>query len=57
MDGDLLNYYDKVLEKLENIEKTSKEMVFRLMKIEDKKTLVRLSKMTDEELVNYLQKT
>ena len=57
MDGNLLNYYDKVLEKLENIEKTSKEMVFRLMKIEDKKTLVRLSKMTDEELVNYLQKT
>ena len=55
MNGNLLNYYDKVLERLENIEEASKEMVFQLMNIEDKQTLIRLSKMTDKELIEYLQ--
>lgn len=54
MDGNLLNYYDKVLKRLENIEEVSKEMVFRLMKINDKNTLKKLAKMTDKELIKAL---
>ena len=54
MSGDLLEYYDKILERLENIEGVTIEMTFRLMNIEDKETLIMLAKMTDKELIDYL---
>ena len=54
MSGDLLEYYDKILERLENIEGVTIEMTFRLVNIEDKETLIMLAKMTDKELIDYL---
>lgn len=55
MDGNLIQYYLKVLKRLENIEKATIEMTFNLMNIEDKQTLQKLAKMSDKELVAYLQ--
>ena len=50
----LLEQYDKVLERLENIKRASKEMVFNLLNIDDKEALDYLARMSDKELINKL---
>ena len=55
MNGKLLEEYDKILERLENIEATTKEMVFNLMNIEDKNELDLVFRMEDKYLIEYLK--
>ena len=54
MTGKLLDYYDKLLERLENIEELNKKMIFKLLKIEDKETLELLIEMDDKSLIKFL---
>ena len=56
MTGNLLEYYVKILKRLENIEEATKEMTFNLMNIEDKEQLEALLRMTDKELIITLSK-
>ncbi len=56
MTGKLLEEYDKVLERLENIETVTKAMVFHVLSIHDKEILDRMAEMSDEELIDILQK-
>ena len=55
MNGKLLEEYDKILERLESIEATTKEMVFNLMNIEDKNELDLVFRMEDKYLIEYLK--
>lgn len=52
--ANLIPEYQKVLKRLMNIEKATKEMTFNLLNIDDKAHLQALGKMTDEELVKAL---
>ena len=55
MTRNLIDYYLEILERLENIENATKEMVFTLLNIDDKTKLIQLTKMTDEELTEALR--
>lgn len=54
MKHNLLDYYDQILERLENIDETTKAMVFNLLNIDDEYQLSLLTKMSDEELIAVL---
>jgi len=56
MTGELLAEYDKVLEKLENMENVTKAMVFHVLAINDKTMLEKLMKMSDKEFLMTLEK-
>ena len=56
MTRDLLEQYDKVLERLEHIEGATKEMVFVVLNIDEKEEIERLLRMSDKELIDYLIK-
>ena len=56
MTGELLAEYDKVLEKLENMENVTKAMVFHVLAINDKTKMEKLMKMSDKEFLMTLEK-
>ena len=47
--------YDKVLERLEKANWTTKQMVFKVLAIEDKKVLDKLAKMEEQQLKTTLK--
>ena len=50
MNGKLLDEYDKILERLEKVDWVTKAMVFNVLAIDEKTPLLKLMKLSDEEL-------
>jgi len=57
MKRELLEEYDKVLERLENVDWATLEMSFHLLEIHDKETLNKLANLSDDKLKEMLELT
>ena len=51
----LIDYYDKILEKLENANWATKEMTFHLLGIDNKETMEKLVLLSENELKKVLK--